>query len=518
MHLFNRIALSIGVCCFVWVLDANERILHIGNSAEPSTLDPHKYFSNAEEHLLKDLFVGLTTMGANGEILPGVATSWQVNEDGTQWRFTLDETSRWSDGAPLTAHDFVFGFQRHQDPETASPLAHFLYCIKNAEAINRGEIPVESLGVKAPEDYILEIELERPFPFLLERLLYPIAYPIPRQATQQFGDDWTKPANWVSNGPYILSEWRPQSYVEMVRNEEFIQKDKVKIRRVRYYPFSEPTTAYNRYVANEMDIIHAYPHSLVRTVLKERPNEVNNTLLQSMMYLVVNMNDPILSDLRIRQALALAIRRDRITELILGAGELSSVSLSPPTVSGYSLGDLEENPSLDQAIRLLKEAGYTSTSPLRIQLRYISGAENKRIYVAIAAMWNEIGIETELHHTNLPTHFSDLQNGDFQIAQAGWFGENNPEHYVELLWSGIGPANYGQYRSTQFDELFETARDTADMDLRLQRLAQAERVALADYPVIPLYVTTTLNLVKPHVAGWQANGRNLHPVRYLYWR
>ena len=518
MRLLCKAALFVGACFLVASVQADDRILHIGNSAEPSTLDPHRYFSNAEEHLLKDLFVGLTTMGPQGEILPGVATDWEVSTDGKSWLFNLEESATWSDGSPLTAHDFVFGLQRHQDPTTASPLAHFLYCIKNAEAVNRGELKPNQLGVAALDDHTLQINLERPFPFLLERLLYPIAYPIPKHAVDAHGDDWVRAENWVSNGPYVLSDWRPQNYVEMVRNEHFESASDIKVERLRYHPFNEPMTAYNRYIADEMDVIHAYPHALIDTVSQERPMEVKNSLLQSIMYLVVNMNDPQLSDQRLREVIAIAIHRERITELILGAGELPSATLTPPIVSGYQLEDVKANSSTETARTLLADLGYDDSNPLKVKLRYISGTENKRVYVAIAAMWQEAGIQTELHHTNLATHFSDLQNGDFQIAQAGWFGENNPEHYIELLWSKIGPANYGRYSSSRFDNLFEVAREIADTDLRLEKLAEAERLALTEFPVIPLYVTTTLNLVKPHVGGWLANGRNLHPVRYLYWQ
>ena len=511
--LFATLAIALTVCASA---DPERGTLNIGNTAEPGTLDPHRYFANAEEHILKDLFLGLTTMGADGEVLPGVAERWTTSDDGLQWRFELNPDAKWSDGQPLTANDFVFGLRRHQDPQTASPLAHFLYCIRNAEAINRGDIAPEELGVSTSDAHTLVVDLERPFPFLLERLLYPIAYPIPEHVVGKHGDAWVKAENWVSNGAYVLNEWRPREYVELKSNKHFLYPDDSTFERVRYYPFPEPATAYNRFVAGDMDIVHGYPHTLVRRVLQERPNEVRNTPLQSIMYLVINTRSPPFDDVRVRAALSAAIARDRITQQVLGAGEMSSSTLSPPLVSGYmSKGPTQS--SVEYASTLLAAAGFDESNPLEVNLRYISGAENKRVYVAIAAMWKDAGIDTTLHHTNLATHFSDLQNGDFQVAQAGWFGENNPEHYIELLWSKIGPANYGRYASPKFDMLFEEARQTADPELRLTKLAAAEGVALEDFPVIPLYVTMTLNLVKTHIGGWEENGRNLHPVRYMYW-
>ena len=512
--LVATLAVAIGVS-----LDAapEHDTLNIGNSAEPGTLDPHRYFANAEEHILKDLFVGLTTMSADGEIQPGVAESWTVSEDGLQWRFELHQSASWSDGQPLTSEDFVFGLRRHQDPKTASPLAHFLYCVKNAEAINHGNLPPHELGIVAQDRHTLVIELEQPFPFLLERLLYPIAYPIPKHAVDKYGDAWVKAENWVSNGAYVLNEWRPREYVELRRNEQFLYADDTAISKVRYYPFQEPSTAYNRFISGDMDIIQGYPHALVRKVSQERPNEVRNAPLQSMMYLVINTRIMPFDDVRVREALATAIYRERITNQILGVGELPSATLSPPIVAGHRSVGPNHEPSTSRAKALLAEAGFNNDQPLDVTLRYISSEENKRVYIAIAAMWKDAGINVTLHHTNLATHFSDLQNGDFQVAQAGWFGENNPEHYIELLWSKIGPANYGRYESQRFDALFEKARETADLQTRLAELAEAEEVALQEFPVIPLYVTMTLNLVKPHVGGWKTNGRNLHPVRFMNW-
>ena len=492
------------------------RILNIGNTAEPGTLDPHRYFSNAEEHILKDLFLGLTTMGPKAEILPGVAESWHVSGDGLVWRFELDPSAVWSDGEPLTANDFVFSMRRLLNPSTASPLAHFLYCVKNAEAINGGTIPYTELGVRAVGPHTLEIELAQPFPFLLERILYPIAYPVPQHVIEDHGDSWVKGENWVSNGAYTLERWRPLEYVQLRKNPRFQYASDVVIETVRYYPLAEPATAYNRYVTGEMDMVYTYPQSLLTTVERERSNEVQNSQLQSIMYLVLNMHDDTLQDIRVRKALALAIRKRRLTESILGAGEIPSDTISPPIVSGFRTPTTHKT-ALETASDLLTAAGYDAENPLQIELRHISGEANKRVYIAIAAMWKEVGIETTLHHTNLPTHFSDLQTGNFQVAQAGWFGENNPEHYIELLWSEIGPANYGRYQSESFDKLLEQAKSTADLEVRLDLLAEAESIALAEFPVIPLYVTMTLNLVKPHVAGWERNGRNLHPVRFLSW-
>lgn len=494
------------------------KILRIGNAGEPTTLDPHKYFTNLEEHVLKDLFVGLTTMAADGSVVPGCALTWVQSLDGLQWTFVLRENLKWSDGSPLTAQDFEYSFRRLLDPETAAPLAYFLYSIKNARAVNAGQLAPEQLGVRALNPYALQIELEHPFPNLPERLLYPIAYPVSKTSIDRFGDAWVSSQNWISNGPFVLNEWRSQEYVELAKNSHFYAADEVTIGVARYYPMSDESASYNRYLTDDLDVIGSYPRNLYLRLLQDRPGEVFNAPLQSIMYLVINTEVEPFDNLEIRRALALAIDREILTSRVMNAGELPSYSISPPNVADYQPIENPHVLNVEEAQLILENAGYSQDEPLRVELRYIANNDSKSAFLAVAAMWNRIGVTTVLHHAEIGDHFSELQRGNFQVAQAGWFGENNIEHYIELLWSKTGPANYGKYGSVAFDEVFELARATANLDERNQLLNDAEHIGLRDVAVIPLYVVNTRNLVKEDVGGWVPNGRNLHPLRYMFWK
>ncbi|MEE8078736.1 MAG: ABC transporter substrate-binding protein, partial [Pseudomonadales bacterium] len=171
-----------------------------------------------------------------------------------------------------------------------------------------------------------------------------------------------------------------------------------------------------------------------------------------------------------------------------------------------------------QARALLATAGYDAGNPLRLTLRYVSGADAKRSNLAIAAFWKRIGVETQLHHSELKVHFSDLRQGDFQVAQAGWFGENNAEHYLGLLVSDTGDVNYGRYRNDEFDELMAHARTHGDVTQRNHVLRQAEELVMATYPVVPLYSVGIRRLVSPAISGWYENARDVHPARFLSWQ
>ncbi len=507
-------ALFVGlVLSFGGLLHA-ESVLRIGSPGDPLTLDPHRYTLNVEEHILKDLFLGLTTMDESGAIVPGSAESWDVSEDGLEWTFHLRENS-WSDGRPVVAEDFVYSLRRLLDPETAAPLAYFLYVIENAQDVNAGSAPPEDLGVSALDDSTLLIKLEKPFPYLPERLFYPIANPVPRHVIDEAGSEWIKPKNWVSNGAYSLHDWKPQQAVVMKRNPGFYDAENVSIEQVEYVPVADALASFHRYLADELDIVGDFPAGELDSLRDSHADHVRLAPLLSTMYLVFNVEQPPFDDVRVRRALALSIDRDKLTGQILRSDEIANASMVPPMVAGFSSLVPTDLLSTEEARSLLKQAGYDDDNPLKVTLRHMSGAENKQIHVAIAAMWQEIGVQTVLHHTELKVHFTDLGNAEFQVAQAGWFGENNPEHYVELLWSKIGNINYGRYSSEEFDALLEQAKDTASLEDRVELLQQAEQQALSDHPVVPLYSVTIRSLVNPRVGGWSTNPRNSHGVRYM---
>ena len=233
------------------------------------------------------------------------------------------------------------------------------------------------------------------------------------------------------------------------------------------------------------------------------------------MYLVFNVTEPPFDDPRVRRALAVAIDREILTGRVLESGEVPSASFVPPMVANYSSAVAPRAVDQEAARRMLAEAGYTNDKPLPVTLRYIGGADSKKVQVAIAAMWKAIGVETTLHHAELNAHFAELRQGNFQVAQAGWFGENNPEHYLELLMSTTGDVNYGRFADAEVDTLMAEAKRTAGLDERLALLRRAEVAALALDPVVPLYAVTIRSLVSPRVTGWRTNARNVHPARYL---
>jgi oligopeptide transport system substrate-binding protein len=515
-HVLALIGLSVALGAHV----ALAATLNLGNPGEPETLDPSRYNLRLEETILNDLFLGLTTFDAQAHTTPGAAESWTTSADGLEWTFKLRPNLAWSDGAPLTAEDFVYSFRRLLDPKTAASLAHFMYPLKNAEAINSGRAPLESLGARAVDTRTLVLTLEAPFPFLTERLMYPTGFPVPRHVIERVGDDWVKAGNMVSNGAFTLAEWRPQAYVKLVKNPHFYDASNVALAGVTYYPAADANAAYNRYRAGELQSVGGFPSGELPWAREHLADQLRLSPLLSIVYLVFNVERPPFQDLRVRQALALVIEREVLTDKVLRTGELPSYSFVPAMVADYQPAPVPEKGQpagarIARAKELLTQAGYGPDHPLSLTLRYISGADTKKVHVAIAAMWKAIGVNARLHQAELKVHFADLRQGNFEVAQAGWFGENNPEHYLRLLASDTGNVNYGRFRDAALDELLHEAGTVADRGARVRVLHDAEARALPLYPVVPLYSVMIRNLVDPRITGWKENPRDVHPARFL---
>ncbi len=493
--------------------------LRIGIVGEPTTLDPHLYSLGSERKILNDLFTGLTTVTARGEIVGGAARSWSASEDGLRWEFELRRNLKWSDGQALNAQDFVYSFRRLFDPATVASLGYFLHCIRNAESVSSGELPAEKLGVKTLGNHRLLIELTDPFPFLPERLLHPTSYPVPKHVIDKHGNDWTKPENWVSNGAYVLNQWQPKTHIDIIKNVHFHAAVDVRIESIRYRIGLEESSAHAQYRAEELDIIDEFPSAELPWLQENLPDEIRTSPSLSIIYIVFNVSEPPFDDRRVREALALAVNRERITDLVLKGGEVPSYGVVPPFVANYESPVVPVSTNPDLSRRLLESAGFSKENPLEITLRHISRQEFKQVSTAVATMWQGIGVKVELQHSNLQDHLAVLREGEFTVAQAGWYGENNPEHYlVELLMSDTSNANYGRFKSRAFDALMNKTKRTANPNKRLKLLITAESIGLRSYPVIPLYAQVTRSLVSQRVGGWAANSRDIHGSRYLFLR
>ena len=370
---------------------AHAATLNIHNGGDPTSLDPQKISGDWENRIDGDMFEGLVTEDPKDNPIPGQAASWTISADQKVYTFKLRDGIKWSDGTPVTASDFVFAFQRLMDPKTAAQYAYLQYTILNAEKINKGEIKdLSQLGVKAIDDKTLEITLENPTPYFLNALMHYTAYPLPKHVVEAKGDDWVKIGNIVTNGPYKPTEWVPGSHVTNVKNDQYYDAKDIKIDKVNFYTLEDQAAALKRYRAGEFDILTSFPADQYDWIQKNLPGQAHVVPFLGTYYYVLNATKPPFNDKRVRQALSMAVNREVIGPKILGTGELPMYSWVPPGTANYgepayvSWKDEPYSQKVEEAKKLLKEAGFGPDHPLKAQLRYNTNDNHKRIAVAIA--------------------------------------------------------------------------------------------------------------------------------------
>lgn len=522
MTYFTRRLIATAFVGTMLSLSAHAATLNIHNGGDPTSLDPQKISGDWENRIDGDIFEGLVTEDPKDNPIPGQAASWTISPDQKVYTFKLRDGIKWSDGQPVTAQDFVFAFQRLMDPKTAAQYAYLQYTIHNAEKINKGEIKdLTQLGVKAIDDKTLEITLENPTPYFLNALMHYTAYPLPKHVVDAKGDAWVKVENIVTNGPYKPVEWVPGSHVSNVKNDQYYDAKDVKIDKVNFYTLEDQSAALKRYRAGEFDILTSFPADQYEWIQKNLPGQAHVVPFLGTYYYVMNATKPPFNDKRVRQALSMAVNREVIGPKILGTGELPMYSWVPPGTANYgtpayvSWKDEPYKQKVEEAKKLLKEAGYGPDHPLKAQLRYNTNDNHKRIAVAIAAMWKPLGVDIELYNTETKVHYDEMQRGQVEIGRAGWLADyNDPINFLNLLSTGV-EMNYGRWSNKDYDALIKQGNEEIDLKKRAEIYKKAEQLALDDSAAIPIYYYVSQNIVAPKVQGFVDNIQDIHRTRWL---
>jgi oligopeptide transport system substrate-binding protein len=500
---------------------APERALKRSSTGEPSTLDPQLWTFGQDGNLAQDLFQGLTTLDAAARPVPGQAESWTISPDGRRYTFHLRAGLTWSDGVPIDAATFVWSLRRLFDPRTAAPSASLLYVIRNAREVNTGALAPASLGVSAPDPRTVVLELTQPAPYLLDLLVHR-AFPVPRHVVERWGRDWTRPEHIVSNGAFVFGEWRPGSHVKLRRNPRFHEASQVQLDAIYHVPVEDPSAALRRYRAGELDIVVSIPSDQLAGVRRDFGSQLHLVQQIGLEYLAFNTRRGPTADPRVRRALSMAIERELLSKRILQAGEPAAFCVVPPGVVNYpapGCADFAPWPAAQRAAearRLLLQAGFGAAKPLTLRFRYSNSETQRRLALAIAAMWQPLGVTTELLTADLKAHQQALQQGDFDVARAAWYAEDrDPASFLGLLDSRAGALNLSGHADPRYDALLARGAASADLAQRAVLLAQAESLAMQSQPIAPLYYYVARRLVSPRVRGWVDNPRGVHLDRYL---
>ena len=503
---------------------AEEQVLHRDNGEEPQTLDPHLALGLPSLHILHDLFEGLTSEAPDGRIVPGAAIRWNISRDGKTYTFYLRRDALWSNGDPVTAADFVYGLRRSANPATASSTAKALLPIANAAEVLAGKLPLEALGVKAMDDFTLQINMIDPTPYFLGLLTNPSTYPVHRASVLEHGSAFSRAGNLISNGAYVLKDWTIRSHVELVKNQNYWDADNTIIERVYYYPFEDQSTAAKRFRSGKLHWTFGVPNHQFKWLQEHYSDELVVSPWLGSYYFGFNLvREPFTRNPDLRKALMLALDRTLLTEKVTQFGERPSFSLVPPGIMDYvspvpEWSEWTQEQRIAEAKRLYAAAGYNEENPLTFDIRYDPGENNKKMALAVSSLWKQVlGVKSTLINEE-PKVF--LQNREqkilTQVFRAGWIGEYADAYSFLNLFRTDHQRNDFGYSNEVYDSLLDEVAAERIPSRRRRLMYETERMLLADIPFIPLYSYVIKRLVDPRLRGWQNNVMDHHYSKNMF--
>lgn len=499
--------------------------LVILNGTEPETIDPAIITGQPEGRIALALFEGLTSNDPrDARPVPGVAERWALSADGTVYTFHLRPCT-WSNGDPLTAHDFAWSWQRALAPATASEYAYQLFYIDNAEKFNSGELTdFSQVGVRVIDDHTLEVRLHSPTPFFLDLCAFPTLYPVHRPSVERWPEDWIKPEHLVCNGPYIAASWRINDKLRLRRNPRYWNAPHVPLEAIDILPVGSPATALNLYLTGAADLI--WDKGLIPTYLlddlRQRPDCHTFGYLGSYFYRF-NVTRPPFDNPLVRRALTLAVDRERIVQRITKGGELPATHFVPPGIPGYqSPAGLGHDP--ERARALLAEAGFPGGKGFpRFKLLFNkagggAASVNEQIAIEIREMWRQqLGIGCDLENQEWKVYLNSMSALEYDVCRSSWIGDyNDPNTFLDMFVTGGGNNRTG-WSHARYDELIRAAGRELDPRRRMVILAEAETLLCREeLPILPIYFYVGINFYDP--AKWEGiypNVLDVHPLQAI---
>ncbi|MGE9268694.1 MAG: peptide ABC transporter substrate-binding protein, partial [Verrucomicrobiales bacterium] len=398
-----------------------------------------------------------------------------------------------------------------------------LYFLKNAEAYHKGELADFSrVGVRAIDDLTLRLTLRGPVPFLPELTKHYTWYPVPKHVILEHGEintafasPWTRPENIASNGAFKLKSWRTNHHIEVERNLHYWDADTVSLKGIRYLPISNYYTETRMFGDEQLHLTYTVPSELIPYAKEHYPQQLRQEPYVGTRFLRTNTLRPPFDNPGVRRAFALAIDQEAICEKILQGGQTPASGIVPPFGDYQAAGDISFDP--EKARQLLADSGYQSTSGFPdISLLTTDSDSGRREAEALQAMWEKhLGIKVRIIQREWTTYLEKQYTADFDLAAGGWIGDYlDPTTFLEMWINGGGNNNTG-WGSAAYEDLLREAENTADPAERLATLSRAEKILLADTPILPIYHYTTNYLIRPEVKNWHPLLLNNHPFKFV---
>lgn len=599
------------------------------NGTEAQTLDPTKATGNTENRIINGLFEGLLRQlpepgyrekygpFENTPLIaqPAMAESYDVSDDGKTYTFHMRKDAKWSDGSPVTSHDFEYSWRRMLHPETATQYGMQLNYVKGCEAywkpnFKRGD-PVEveladrknrsqawprgtmltgefqealkppepdtkslskedasraladwqktwtllvkidgqvqafsrdpkqapkyqdkaptecsyvladwerTVGISAPDDHTLIVELNNRTPYFSELVAFYPLYPVNRKCVEKYGSpNWSKPENIVSNGPYVLTMRRLRDRIRMEKNPHYWNAANVKIKSIDALALRGETTALNMYLTNRLDWATTMPADMIPELKSRLKSEFPSAAQLTVYFYRLNVEKEALKDKRVRQALNMAIDKANICNFVTKAGEAPAGTVVPPGLGAYqSPKGVSFDPK--RARELLAEAGYTSGHQLpHLEILYNdSPTLHRTIAERVQQMWREhLGVDVQLRGLEWGVYLDAQDKKDYFTCRAGWIADYpDPNTFLDM-WVTDGEQNMTNWSNKDYDQLIKDAAIEPSPAQRMKLLAEAETILIDETPIIPVYFYVSKNLVKPYVKGFCNDVQDMHPFTIL---
>ncbi len=504
------------------------KILRLGNGAEPKALDPHLVSSVGDSNIMRALFEGLVINhpSSDSEHVPGVAERWESNPEFTEWTFYLRDNAKWSNGDPLTAHDFVYSYNRILHPDIASPYSSMLYFLENGEAFNKGEIDdFSKVGVKAVDDHTLVCKLEDPAPYFPDVVKHTTWLPVHQATIEKFGSMtdpftlWQRPGNHVGNGAFMLTDWRINDYVKVRRNPHYWDATTVKLNGIDFLPLDNTFTEERMFRDGLIHYTYVLPANMIEKYRTEQPDVLRSETYAGVYFFRCNVNEGPTKDKNFRKALAHAIDQETIVKYVTMGGQIPAYGFVPPSEAegGYVPPNvIEYNP--EKAKEYLKAAGYSSGADVPEFTILINTSEaHKAIAEAIQDMWKtDLGIENvKISNQEWKVFQQTVQDINYDIARAGWIADYVDPNTFLSMWKTGDSNNQTGWSSETYDRLLKEAAQLSDNKARYVKMKEAEDVLLDELPVLPVYWYTRVYALHPDVQNWNPLLLDNHSYKFI---
>ncbi len=464
----------------------NQKVVRISTNEDPQTLDPRLARTLPNMTFIKMFYEGLMVQGKDGEIIPGIAKEVELSKNGKTYTFHLRDCA-WSNGDPVTAHDFAASWKSLLAPDFPAPMAYQFYLIKGAKAAKAGTLPLEEVGITAADDKTLVVELNEPAPYFLELTTINAFSPV----HQEWAKDTSKTP--IVNGPFQVEKWIRSSELQAAKNPKYWDAENVRIDKIIAMVLEE-NTALNMFQAGELDWAGS-PLSTIpvdaKPSLKEN-NQLQNHPAAGTHYFAFNTLRAPFDNLKLRKALSLSLNRGDIVDHITQGNQTPATGFVPHSFGLQTIPYFEDH-NIETAKVLFNEAlqemGWNLDEVPQIALTFASNELSCKIAQAVQQQWKEaLGVDVVLDSCEAKLFYDRLKEGDFVVSMKSWYGDfRDPINFLEIFKSRSNSSNSTYWENSQFTELLNLSTRVTDKQNRMNILRRAEKILVTEMPVAPLY-------------------------------